>query len=247
MEAGVVVGLLNARYYEGSRGQFISQDPEFWVTSEEWLFDPQNQNAYAYARNNPINLSDPTGRSAVGNIINTIKSAWNNLWNGNIASYKAPATPVVSQQPQAQTPKTTTWDPVTDQRISQLDPRLQQPATNFINNTESELNVQLRVNQGYRSPEEQNKLYEQGRTTPGNIVTNAKGGESYHNYGLALDVVRMENGQPNWSKPITPDIAKIGTQQGFSWGGSWQSFKDYPHFEMSFGQSIKSLIGGTKQ
>ncbi len=54
---------LNARYYNGARGQFISQDPEFWVTSLDWLLDPQNQNSYAYARNNPITLSDPTGRS----------------------------------------------------------------------------------------------------------------------------------------------------------------------------------------
>ena len=57
---------LNARYYAGARGQFISQDLEFWIASQDWLFDPQNQNAYAYARNDPITLSDPTGRSAVG-------------------------------------------------------------------------------------------------------------------------------------------------------------------------------------
>jgi RHS repeat-associated protein len=232
---------MNARYQNSSIGKFISQDPEFWLTSEEWLFDPQNQNSYSYARNNPISLSDPSGRSAIGNLIKGIKSAWNNIWNSNTANYQSP-TNITTQNQQLPTPKTTTWDPVTDQRISQLDPRVQQPATNFINNTESELNVQLRVVQGYRSIDEQNKLYAQGRTAPGNKVTNAKGGESYHNYGLAVDVVRMENGQPNWKQPITEDIANIGIQQGFSWGGSWNSFKDYPHFEMPFGQSIKNLI-----
>ena len=144
-------------------------------------------------------------------------------------------------------PKTTTWDPITDKRILQLDPKVQQPATNFINDTESELNVQLRVVQGYRSIEEQNKLYAQGRTEPGNKVTNARGGESYHNYGLAIDVVRTEDGKPDWNKPITQDIADIGIQQGFSWGGSWSSFKDYPHFEMSFGQSIKTLMCDIKK
>ncbi len=54
---------LNARYYDGGRGQFLSQDPEFWTTSQAWLVDPQNQNSYSYARNNPINLSDPSGKS----------------------------------------------------------------------------------------------------------------------------------------------------------------------------------------
>lgn len=62
MEAGVVVGLLNARYYEGSRGQFISEDPMFW-TPESLLSDPQQLNSYSYARNNPITNVDPDGRS----------------------------------------------------------------------------------------------------------------------------------------------------------------------------------------
>jgi RHS repeat-associated protein len=52
---------LNARYYNSSIGRFISQDPLFWTTSAEWLQDPQNQNAYSYARNNPITFSDPSG------------------------------------------------------------------------------------------------------------------------------------------------------------------------------------------
>ncbi len=55
---------LNARYYDGARGQFLNQDREFWTTSQSWLTDPQNQNSYSYARDNPINLSDPSGRCA---------------------------------------------------------------------------------------------------------------------------------------------------------------------------------------
>jgi peptidoglycan LD-endopeptidase CwlK len=241
---------LNARYYTGARGQFISQDPEFWATSEEWLFDPQSQNAYSYARNNPINLTDPTGRSAVGNLINSIKSAWNNLWNGNTTSYQAPAPAVVSQKPKVEAPRTTTWDSVSDARIKQLDPRVQQPATNFINNTESELNTQLRVTQGYRSIADQDKLYNQSRSNPptGPWATNAKGGQSYHNYGMAIDVVIMENGKPNWNKSINQDIANIGAKQGFEWGGNWAPpSTDYPHFQMTFGQSWRSLLKASKQ
>ena len=38
-----------------------------------------------------------------------------------------------------------------------------------------------------RTYPEQQELYAQGRTKPGNVVTNAKPGYSYHNFGLALD------------------------------------------------------------
>jgi LAS superfamily LD-carboxypeptidase LdcB len=135
--------------------------------------------------------------------------------------------------------RTTTWDPVTDQRISQLDSRVQKPATNFINDTQDWMGVKLRVNEGFRSIEDQDKLYAQGRSTPGNVVTNAKGGQSYHNYGKAIDVVIMSNDQPDWSQPITPEIAQYAKEQGFQWGGDWNtSFKDYPHFQMPLGQSI---------
>jgi RHS repeat-associated protein len=55
---------LNARYYNGTRGQFMSQDPEFWMPtlSTQLLTDPQQQNSYSYSRNNPINGKDPSGR-----------------------------------------------------------------------------------------------------------------------------------------------------------------------------------------
>ncbi len=55
---------LNARYYDGNKGQFISQDPMFWNFDNSWLLDPQNMNAYSYARGNPMNRSDPGGMAS---------------------------------------------------------------------------------------------------------------------------------------------------------------------------------------
>ncbi len=55
---------LNARYYDSGRGQFVSQDPVFWSTSQN-LIDPQTLNSYSYASNNPINKKDPTGLATV--------------------------------------------------------------------------------------------------------------------------------------------------------------------------------------
>ena len=89
---------LNARYYDGKRGQFISQDPEFWSISQSWLLDPQNQNSYGYARNNPIRFSDPTGRT-IGDIIVGFTNAFSsnmvfgagrvpsNMYGGNRGDY----------------------------------------------------------------------------------------------------------------------------------------------------------------
>jgi RHS repeat-associated protein len=61
---------LNARYYEGSRGQFLSQDPVFWeigLTNDgkSILSNPQAQNSYSYALNNPILLKDSSGRCPI--------------------------------------------------------------------------------------------------------------------------------------------------------------------------------------
>ena len=142
---------------------------------------------------------------------------------------------LASTQPDSQT-----WDPVTNRRIAQLDVRVRKPAIEFINTCESKLAIKLRVSQGLRTMAEQNKLHAQGRTTPGKIVTNAKGGDSYHNYGLAIDVVEILNGNANYN-PDWETISKIGIGLGFEWGGNFKKFIDKPHFQMSFGQSINQL------
>ncbi len=66
-DAGSGLNYMNARYYEGSRGQFLSQDPVFWEVGQtkdgiRALSDPQSMNSYSYAGNNPITQSDPNGR-----------------------------------------------------------------------------------------------------------------------------------------------------------------------------------------
>jgi len=135
-----------------------------------------------------------------------------------------------------------TWDKVTNERILTLDPRVQGPATEFINRVEKELGIQLRITTAYRSFEEQDKLYWQDKTNPptGPWATDAKGGESYHNYGLGMDIVIMKNGECIWDI-VGENIVKISKELGFEWGGNWKRKKDYPHFEMSFGTSTKKL------
>lgn len=100
------------------------------------------------------------------------------------------------------------------------------------------------ITQSLRTFNEQADLYAQGRTKPGSIVTYAKAGQSYHNYGLALDFVILENDKPNWKVDenwmIVVDIFK---KYGWSWGGSWSGKnKDNPHFEKTFNYNWRELL-----
>lgn len=97
-------------------------------------------------------------------------------------------------------------------------------------------NIEIRVTQGLRSYQEQDALYAQGRTTPGRIVTNARGGESWHNFGMAVDVAPSLNGVdqifvPDWNEnhPVWMIVVSAGTLVGLVNGKSW---KDEPHFEL---------------
>ncbi len=136
-----------------------------------------------------------------------------------------------------------TWDVYTNQRILTLDPRLQKPANDFINTVDKQFNVKLRITTGYRSFKEQEELYSIGRTTQlkRHKVTNAKPGQSYHNYGLAIDVVEIRDGGPVW-EVLPRNIVDIAISYGFEWGGDWNSFKDYPHFQMTFGKHYTELL-----
>lgn len=112
------------------------------------------------------------------------------------------------------------------------------------------------ITDSFRSAEDQDKLYEQGRTTDGNIVTNAKGGESYHNYGLAIDfALETPSGDVVWdreydrngnAKADWAEVVKMAKALGFEWGGDWKGFKDYPHLEMNFGLTIADLQNGER-
>ena len=125
-------------------------------------------------------------------------------------------------------------------RLSNLHPFVRQKAEQFL--LEAYRNgFFLRVTSGYRSPEEQERLYAQGRSMAGDIVTNARAFESFHNFGLAIDVVEIRGGIPIWENPRWNQIGEIGKQFGFKWGGDWTSFKDRPHFEYTENYTFRDL------
>jgi peptidoglycan LD-endopeptidase CwlK len=107
--------------------------------------------------------------------------------------------------------------------VSDLDPRIQQ-GVREIQRAWADAGHVVILTCTYRSPAEQDALYAQGRTLPGKVVTHAKGGESLHNRGLAVDFLPIVNGKAEWNDLLLfHDLAKmaIALDPHVSWGGSW--------------------------
>ena len=100
--------------------------------------------------------------------------------------------------------------------------------------------IPFRVVQGLRSSQAQAALYAQGRTAPGEIVTHAPPGFSWHEYGLAVDIVPMIAGAPNWGLEDANhqilqrwlDIRAAAESVGLVSGSRWHS-PDWPHLQLT--------------
>lgn len=151
-------------------------------------------------------------------------------------------------------------DPISLERCAKLHPKVRQEAIDAITKAESNFppQVRVRVVQALRTIAEQNALYAKGRTIPGQKVTNAKGGSSYHNYGLAIDFALLydKNGdgtfeELSWDTARDFDrdgiidwqeVVKVFESLGWQWGGRFRTFKDLPHIEKSFGFKPSQLL-----
>ena len=107
----------------------------------------------------------------------------------------------------------------------------------------------FRISQAFRSPKDQHELFRIGRDIKGKIVTNSDSWESWHNYGLAFDIVLLSKDKKSviWdvkadlNKNRMPDLVEfveIAKKHGFKWGGEFKTFIDRPHFEKTFGLKI---------
>lgn len=99
----------------------------------------------------------------------------------------------------------------------------------------NERRISIRIISGFRSSEEQAKFYEQGRTGPGMIVTNAR--QSVHNTGLAFDIGIFKNGVYHRNGPEYTLLGEIGEKLGLIWGGR-ETDPDLPHFETQDAQDV---------
>lgn len=122
-------------------------------------------------------------------------------------------------------------------------------------NTAYELGLNMQVHSAYRSPQEQDKIFAQGRTLPGKIVTNARGtpvAQSAHCYKVAVDC-HFDNNQDgvaewessNYEKVWAACKAKGLDKKGLWWSGLWQgSLKESAHWEVTFGKNWRDLAAG---
>ena len=122
-------------------------------------------------------------------------------------------------------------DARSEKKIATLQPWVQPIARKFIAALRSS-GIDARVLSGTRSYDEQNALYAQGRTKPGMRVTNARGGYSNHNFGIAFDIGIFAQGKYLPESPLYKQAGAIGKSLGLSWGGDWKTFQDQPHYEL---------------
>lgn len=144
-------------------------------------------------------------------------------------------------------------DTISIPRVRKLHPAVSSEVFETIAQVEANwpMNVAVRIVQGLRTIKEQDALYAQGRTKPGKIVTNAKGGSSFHNWGLAVDFALLYDKDRNnsfetlvWDErdPRWHDVVVAFEAKGWFWGGKFSSLKDYPHLQKTFGHKWQDLL-----
>ena len=105
--------------------------------------------------------------------------------------------------------------------------------------------IDVLITSTYRDYESQNALYAQGRTKAGKRVTNAKGGQSWHNFRCAFDFVPMVNGKAQWNDLRTfRKCGEIAESVGLEWAGRWKSFPEMAHCQYTGGKTLAQLRAG---
>lgn len=134
---------------------------------------------------------------------------------------------------------------INSRKLEDLHPAVRKRVEAFLEAAKGE-GITLLVTSTYRDFAAQQALYDQGRTKPGNKVTNAKPGQSFHNFRCAVDVVPMRNGKPVWDDkdPVWQEVGRLGEAAGLEWAGRWRKFREYPHFQYTAGATLKQLAEG---
>jgi peptidoglycan L-alanyl-D-glutamate endopeptidase CwlK len=130
-------------------------------------------------------------------------------------------------------------DAFSEQRLAQVMPALSAKIHELYDTLVKD-GVEIRVVQGLRTVAEQDALYNQGRTTLGKVVTNCRGGYSWHNVGCAVDIVPSTHGpgqpyDPDWNNahPTWKKLVAAAEALGLNCGADWRTFKDWPHVQMT--------------
>lgn len=131
--------------------------------------------------------------------------------------------------------------------VRYLYPDFRERLLRAIENFERAKSFRVRVTHGLRAMSFQAHLYAMGRTAPGKIVTNAKPGQSRHNYGVAGDICMTATGDPYLErcprgKSLWDEWGECVEAEGLVWGGRWTRPVDKPHAEISYGLKTEDLL-----
>jgi len=135
------------------------------------------------------------------------------------------------------------FDARSERCLRTLHPRAQEAARRFLARARAG-GADVRIISGTRSYQEQNTLYRRGRYgTPGPKVTNARGGQSNHNFGIAWDVGVFVNGAYSQDETLYDTVAAGASAPEIEWGGNWATFKDRPHYQLALPLSLAEIRG----
>lgn len=143
---------------------------------------------------------------------------WNSIYRSLVGE------PPVSSGP------ATLADERSERTIATLLPQVQ-PLARALIESAAAIGIAIKIISGTRTFAEQDALYEQGRTKAGRIVTNARGGYSNHNFGIAFDIGVFEGGRYLDESPAYKAVGALGMKLGLEWGGNWKTIQDEPHFQ----------------
>ena len=133
---------------------------------------------------------------------------------------------------------------INSRRLEDLHPHVSAMAFTFLGKCK-EAGIDVIITSTYRDHESQDALYAQGRTAAGKKVTNAKGGQSWHNHKLAFDFCPIVNGKAAWSDTAAfTKCGEIAESCGLEWAGRWRTFKELAHCQWTGGLSLADLQAG---
>lgn len=124
-----------------------------------------------------------------------------------------------------------TVDARSEKCIATLLPEVQ-PIARALVQKAAQSGIKIKILSGLRTYAEQDALYAQGRTEPGSKITNARGGYSNHNFGIAFDVGVFEGASYLPESVKYKAVGALGMDLGLEWGGNWKTIVDQPHFQL---------------
>ena len=135
---------------------------------------------------------------------------------------------------------------INSRKLEDLTPHTEQLCRQFIKVC-ADNGIDILITSTFRDMESQNCLYAQGRTLPGKKVTNAKAGQSFHNYRCAFDFVPLVHGKAQWNDiALFTKCGQIAESLGLEWAGNWKTFKEYAHCQYTAGLTLAQLQAGKK-